>query len=418
METSDAGGSLEEIEKLKNQLLTKKEKLGEEFLKEFMSEFEKVYDTAQGTSADQSHQQRIDSVQEKLSDCSLILAHKFTPIVRDYIAQTEQKILNSKYGVIKATSRLEEDLSRNYKRCFNAFIDNEECVSFKAPNKTLLKNIDIKDAFLLTYYSMATNKRQQGDNLLQLIVCGTGSTGKSTIFESPLQEVAHNLSNDEGCGRFMTNSKSTLLLHDCDLHILVKGKDMDKLKAVTRGETMVAKVFGKTQTISNLFVIATSNKHLMNHSFKTPEQTKRTFNTSYRSDIKESKFIHPMDIEAVQNRFIELFVRQRPTMPPGALPNSGNFTRSNLIIGLYTQIIVTLCKYCKTDFNSEYLYLYPITGLCKNLWLMKPARQSSLRRAIKTLMDNYEFDPDQKKICNEYMDYTSPELAAFLPPLL
>lgn len=89
------------------------------------------------------------------------------------------------------------------------------------------------------------------------------STGKSTIFEAPIQAVSHNLSNDNGVGRFTTNGKLILLLHDTNLDVLVKGKDVDKLKAITRSEPITAKVHSTTISIPPIHLIATSNRFLI-----------------------------------------------------------------------------------------------------------------------------------------------------------
>ena len=89
------------------------------------------------------------------------------------------------------------------------------------------------------------------------------STGKSTIFEAPIQAVSHNLSNDNGVGRFTTNGKLILLLHDTNLDVLVKGKDVDKLKAITRSEPITAKVHSTTVSIPPIHLIATSNRLLL-----------------------------------------------------------------------------------------------------------------------------------------------------------
>ena len=59
----------------------------------------------------------------------------------------------------------------------------------------------------------------------QLIVSGLTSCGKTMIFESPLMDVAHILTTEKGVSRFNCDSKSTLLLHDINLDILVKGGD-------------------------------------------------------------------------------------------------------------------------------------------------------------------------------------------------
>lgn len=86
------------------------------------------------------------------------------------------------------------------------------------------------------------------------------STGKSSLFETPLQSVSHNLTSDQGVGRYNTNGKLVLLLHDANIEILIKGKDAEKLKTLTRSEPTTAKVHSSTVSIPPIHVLLTSNK--------------------------------------------------------------------------------------------------------------------------------------------------------------
>ena len=142
----------------------------------------------------------------------------------------------------------------------------------------------------------------------------------------------------------------------------------------------------------------------MDHKFKTPEKHGQSFCTRYVSDLKPTKKIHQSDIEAVQKRFIECFIRTRPELPPHALPTSGQFTLKHMIIGLYKQIIRILFKYEPQDFNSAYLYLYPISSLCKNLHMMKPELQLPLKELLFDLMDRYCLSEGQKLTCLSYLE--------------
>lgn len=227
--------------------------------------------------------------------------------------------------------------------------------------------------------------------------------GKSCLFESPMQEVSLNLTGDAGVGRFNINAKSTILLHDCDITRLIVGKDVDKLKCIARGEPIQAKVYASTITIPPTFLFITSNQKTLDHKFEKPPRNKRTFDTMCKSDLQPTKRIKLSDINAVQNRYIECYVRERPPMPEGALPKCGNFTRQHLIVGLFSQVIDILCKYTKDDFQSDYGYLYPISGLSKHLCLMPMDQQPELKMKIFHLMDKYEFSPDQIKICIDNM---------------
>ena len=384
------------LKELSDEILTPKEKQAEEFITEFL---QMIHSDEHSFSADLSMQQKLIEANKMLSECSMILAHKYQPIIADLISQQEQKNMNEKYGIIKCKNLADEDLSKRYLACFVNFINDKDCVSLRTANMDLLGALDIKDYFTLMYFAIITCKRQAGDNTLQLIICGKSSCGKSAIFENPIQEIAHNMTADQGCGRFITGAKSTLLLHDCNLDILVKGRDMDKLKSITRTEPITTKIHSKTNCVPPLFVVVTSNKHIYNHKFKQAEKIGFRFVNLYKSDIQPTKTTHEADIEAVRNRYIECFVRQRPTLPANSLPSSSNFKKNHVIIGLFQHVANLLLKYDRKDFCSEYLFLYPIIGMCKNVGLLKEDTLERMENILFDLLNKFELDEEQKHQC-------------------
>lgn len=160
-----------DVEILKRQLLTDKERLGEEFLQKLFDDIEKD-NKEQSNSADLSQQQQLNYVRRKLSDYSIFLAHKYEPILKEYITLKEHHKLLEQFSVIKAEQKQDLDLAKNYKLCFNAFINSEDDVSIRAQNKDLIGNLNVKDAFTLIFFSFGTSKRQESDNLPQLSICG------------------------------------------------------------------------------------------------------------------------------------------------------------------------------------------------------------------------------------------------------
>ena len=75
-----------------------------------------------------------------------------------------------------------------------------------------------------------------------------------------------------------------------------------------------------------------------------------------------------------------------------------------MIIGLFNQIIRILFKYTPEDFNSPYLYLYPISSLCKNLHLMESDLHTPLKSVLFDLMERYSFTETQTLTCLSYLD--------------
>jgi hypothetical protein len=168
---------------------------------------------------------------------------------------------------------------------------------------------------------------------------------------------------------------------------------------MARGEAITTKIHSRTNVIPPMFHFITSNRQLNDHKFKERARNTVKFNTTHESCVGPSKNISQEDINAVRNRYIEAFVRQRPVIPASALPACGSFNQRHMIIGLFRQIIKILSGYEKEQFVSDYLYLYPICGLAKNVHLMPEHAQQILTKAIRTLMDKYQLDSYQRFMC-------------------
>ena len=166
-----------DLNMMKCKLLTKKEQYEEKFIHLFMNEFDEENPILPGTSADLVSQEQFEKAQKKLSTYSLFLGHRYKPVVKEILNQRQQQQLNRKYGVIKAKEEDPMDMAKKYKKCFNAFVNAVDDVSFRARDVQLLKNIDIRDEFTLIFFAMNTTQRQKGDNVPQLIVSGETSTG-------------------------------------------------------------------------------------------------------------------------------------------------------------------------------------------------------------------------------------------------
>ena len=94
------------------------------------------------------------------------------PILKEYITLREHQKLINQFSVIKAEQDHDFDLAKKYQMCFNAFLNATDDVSIRVCDKDLIKNVDVKDAFILSYFSFGTAKRQEADNLAQLAICG------------------------------------------------------------------------------------------------------------------------------------------------------------------------------------------------------------------------------------------------------
>ena len=149
---------------------------------------------AAAAATDDAHQSMVTNAIAKLTEISPILAHRFMPILKEYIGHLQQQELNLQFAHVtnenieqqqhgnQQQQQFLSSMSLKYKNCFNTFIDAKECVSIKALDTKLLGKLDPKDVYILTLWAMATCKRQKGDNILQLVCSGKSSSGNNLFF--------------------------------------------------------------------------------------------------------------------------------------------------------------------------------------------------------------------------------------------
>jgi len=161
-------------------LLKKKDVEKEEILKNFLTDFESEFEsrTDPSDSADLRQQNKLRSLKKSLSSVSMLAAQRYMPILKKAIVQQEEDHLENMFAHIRATPLTTQQMALKYHQCFNAFFTSPD-ISFETHNTDLLKNIDIRDQYVLTLWSMITVRRQAGDNLLQLICSGKSSTGNT-----------------------------------------------------------------------------------------------------------------------------------------------------------------------------------------------------------------------------------------------
>jgi len=389
--------------------LSKKEVEAEAFLNNFVNNL--TNESVPGTAADIAQQEALVGAQATVNSMSIIFGLRYKPHIHSLITEKMIERQNKMFANITADVPDDSELSENYKICFNTFVDDSENVSIKVANEKRLGNVTAKDTFVLNYFSMMTAKRKGRDNMLQIIISGKTSVGKSTLFEAPLNEVGGTYANEEGVGRFVLEGKSTLLVNDKPLAVLYSGRDMDKFKAISRGEPINVKIKGKTITVLPTFLFVTSNQHLLSHDFEKSEKRGSCLKRKYVPDhededydsyhYKRRKLYKPEDLKAVKVRYIEVFVRQAPKIPEEAL--SHDFTKKHAIAGIYCRVIDTLRKYLPEDFPNRYHFLYPLSGLCKNIGLVRKDIELQVRRAVMDLMDTYNITTKEREQLIDYL---------------
>ena len=339
----------------------------DEVIEDFLNEIFDSLSVPLHTSAAELSRIWKEQVQEKISHQSIVLSHRTSPLVQIMLEQKVKQVFDSTFVKVQCDEQDFKTMIENYSKCFNTWVDSDSCVSFKAYNKTLVGNLSTKDAWILTFFAFCTNQRTKGDNLLQLGLTGCSTSGKSTLFESILMEGAHVTTNETGVGRYTVGSKPVLLFHDIPIQTLVSGKDVEKIKTIARTETTVAKVHSTTITLPPLFLFYSSNERLLTHEFM-PDKSRPLLNwRHYGSQAMKpgQKRVSQEHLTAVQNLFIEVYVRDRPSLDTKYLPTSGGFQRMHGVLGLFERILSILDKYDAKDFHSPYLYLYALKAMCR-----------------------------------------------------
>ena len=330
-----------------------------------------------------------DQVKEKISSMSLTLAHRVSPLVQILIDKKIKEVMDTEF--IRITPKIPDlkDAVDNYNSLIGAwFNDMDEHISYAVTNPLLLGNLSKKDMFMLTYFAFLTCHRTQGDNLLQLGLVGISSCAKSTLFEAPLLEGAHVTTNEAGVGRFQVNDKPILMFHDVNIKTLVEGKDVDKIKTIARTEPTVSKIHSSTVTLPHLFLFYSSNQRLMYHEFEpSPSHRFRLFPS--QATESASKPVPKEHLVAVQNRFIEAYVRSRPSLDLRLFPKSGCFSRHHAILGIYPHVLDVLKKYKKEDFHSVCLLQYVISGLCKNAKMYGELENVDPKKTMHQIVETY-----------------------------
>ena len=319
------------------------------------------------STSDEMTQDWMKNISKRIAEISPTLSHRLAPLLQHILTQKANAILAESYISVPVP---ESDLATTcsaFRVSFDSWVDADDCVSFRVKNTALLGSLSPKDYFLLTLFSMATSRRAKGDNMLMLGCTGISSCGKSTFFESTLMQASHVYTPDAGCGRFDIQSKVILFAHDVPVDTIVTGKDSDKFRTLCRSEPTVAKTFGSTICIPSVWVCFTSNQRLLEHKFAVEggQFLSRVYpsQTCSRPGIKRAKGDL---VSAMQNRFCEMFIRRKPPVDVKLLPRQGTFQRQHLVMGTFRRIISILSDRQRSDFYSNMICMYTISGLAKH----------------------------------------------------
>ena len=132
------------------------------------------------------------------------------------------------------------------------------------------------------------------------------------------------------------------------------------------------KIHSSTSTVSPMFVFYTSNERLFKH-FVPAQFSGNGLPLHMPSQVETAgrKRVSPENLEAVRARFFEMLVYKTPKQDPADLEQCGTFERHHFLLGTFNKAMSILEKYSPTDFHSQHLHAYVLSGLAKNLPLME-----------------------------------------------
>lgn len=328
--------------------------------------------------------------QKRIGNASVTLSHRVDPILKLMLEQKVARTMSASVVTLDAVVENLPDLVQRYKRCFNAWIDADQHVTFKATNTRLLGNVSAKDMFILTFFAFCTCARTRNDNILQLGLVGCSTSGKSTLFESCLMQLSHISTNEAGVGRYQVGNKPILLFHDIDIRTLAMSRDTEKIKTIARTEPTSSKVHSGTITLPPLFLFYSSNERLMNHRFNGARQSLMQPKVySSQVNVVGKKKCHEENLVAIQNRFIEAFVRSAPPLDVNDLPRSGGFQRMHGVLGIYDRVIQIMQHYQPADVFSPVLTQYVLHGLVKNVQDYRKVFQQDVGPILQELTEKF-----------------------------
>ena len=418
-------------------LLTKRENNIESFIRDICP----AKDESLLDEADQ--QSFLSEAENKLADASLMLSHKYGTVLKSYVSRQQQMEFVKAYSKLPKQVTSKDNMCYIYSRCFTKWI-NSEHVNFSTLNKNGLGQLTGKECFIAHLFSMATCRRVKGDDCFALSVVGRSSVGKTRLIEHCLQQASFTYASEPGVGRFNVQNRPILLYRDINIEQLVKGADSSKFRTICRSEMTSVKVHSATVTLPPLWVAISANQRINAHTFPkrkqaeaqvkpeekkqkleeytnafnwtaSPSTSKGIFHTSqvnYPSqlvDPSKKSDRQEESLKAVQNRVLELFVREKPDLSDTPLPSGFIFQRSHLIVGIFDTILEILSRHSPDDFYSPILISYLLTGLCDNLELYKSnwCNPGTAEAVIVSLILRYVEDADQQ---NAYLVRLEPSL--------
>ena len=118
----------------------------------------------------------VEKIGDRISGLSSLLWHRIEPVVQSLINKKLKLALDAQLATVVQGQSRPLDMIQNYRKLFMSFTTSP-LLSFQTANTGALKNIGMRDYWVLMYFALSTTRRCRGDQLLQ-----PGSHKNKTFF--------------------------------------------------------------------------------------------------------------------------------------------------------------------------------------------------------------------------------------------
>ena len=160
---------LDELSSITDTYLTKKERILDSFVHQLIAGQQVLVE--EGLDLNERHQRLSHLVDKKMSSLSTVLRYKLSPIIKSHLEEMQRVQTMATFSKISRIKPDMRDMSVKYGRFFQQWINSPQ-VYFKVSQTQALGNLSLRDAFIFHLFVFCTVRRERGDGLYALSVCG------------------------------------------------------------------------------------------------------------------------------------------------------------------------------------------------------------------------------------------------------
>ena len=409
----------------------------------------------------------ISQCSSQLADASLLLSHKYGTVFKEYLSRQQQQQFTQSYSQVPKNIVSKTNLCHMYAACFRRWIHsehvsfntaNQTALGGLSPKDSFIfhlfsmatcRRIKGDDCFALSVVGRSSvGKTRMIEHVLQqasFTYASEPGCGRFNVKDRPIllyRDIdIEKLYKGADAGKFRTICRSEMTavkIHSSTimlppLWVLVSANQrinnhtFQRVSAAAVAATPVGAKRGlmdttgdaekkiklepdvaaavqpsMTPSTSNAFNWATTPR-LAHSAFYRPTPYRPCQYPSQLVDLSKKINRQEESIKAVQNRVLELFVKDKPDLTQAPLPNGVIFQRTHLVVGIFDQIVDLLQQHLPAHFYSPVLLSYVLTGLCDNFQLFKKNWANrhdtkDVKEKLKSLISVYVPDVKQQHV--------------------